>query len=59
MQKVKETYHLPDDVWIRKTLMVRSILFGSVFLFDSGEFTYSEQSLEDIRYIINREFEVH
>lgn len=59
MRNVKETYHLSDDVWRRKTLMVRSILFGSVFMFDSGEFSYSEQSLEDIRYIINREFEVH
>lgn len=59
MYRVKETYHLPDDVWRRKTLMVRSILFGSVFMFDSGEFEYNEQALADIRYIINREFEVH
>ena len=58
MAKVKETYGLPDDVWRRKTLMVRSLLFGAVFMFDSGEFTYSEQALEDIRYIIDREFQV-
>ena len=38
--------------------MVRALLFGSVFMFDSGEFKYTEDSLEDIRYIINREFEV-
>lgn len=59
MKTVKETYHLADDVWRRKTLMIRSILFGSVFLFDSGEFTYSPEILDDIRYVINREFEVH
>lgn len=59
MMKVKETYHLADDVWRRKTLMIRSILFGSVFLFDGGEFMYTQDTLEDIRYVINREFEVH
>lgn len=58
MLRVKETYGLPDDVWARKKLMVRSLLFGAVFMFDSGEFRYSETSLEHIRYIIDREFTV-
>ena len=58
MARVKETYGLSEEVWNRKALMVRSLLFGAVFLFDSGEFTYSEQALEDLRYVINREFEV-
>lgn len=58
MARVKEHYGLSDAVWHRKALMVRSLLFGCVFMFDSGEFAYSEQSLEDIRYVINREFEV-
>ncbi len=58
MQRVKETYNLSDEVWHRKALMVRSLLFGAVFMFDSGEFRYSEQSLEDIRYVIDREFTV-
>ena len=58
MGKIKEAYGLTDEVWRRKALMVRSLLFGSVFMFDSGEFTYTPEALEDIRYIINREFEV-
>lgn len=58
MARIKETYGLSDEVWRRKTLMVRSLLFGSVFMFDSGEFTYSEESLEDLRYVIDREFQV-
>lgn len=58
MIKVKEKYNLSDEVWHRKSLMVRSLLFGSVFMFDSGEFKYSEQSLEDIRFIIDREFTI-
>lgn len=59
MQRVKETYHLSDEKWERKALMVRSLLFGSVFMFDSGEFEYNEKALENLRYIIDREFTVH
>ena len=58
MQRVKETYHLSDEKWERKCLMVRSLLFGSVFMFDSGEFVYNEKTLAHLRYIIDREFTV-
>ena len=58
MHNIQKAYDLSEEVWRRKALTVRSILFGSVFMFDSGEFKYSEETLEDIRYIINREFEV-
>ena len=58
MARIKEVYGLSDDVWARKALMVRSLLFGAVFMFDSGEFTYNETSLEHIRYLVNREFEI-
>lgn len=58
MLAIKEKYNLSDEVWHRKSLMVRSLLFGSVFMFDSGEFKYSEQSLEDIRFIVDREFTI-
>lgn len=58
MLRVKESYGLDDDTWARKALMVRSLLFGAVFMFDSGEFRYTPQSLEHIRYIIDREFTV-
>ena len=59
LTNVKKIYGLSDEVWERKALMVRSLLFGAVFMFDSGEFTYNETALENIRYVINREFEVH
>ena len=59
MKNVKEAYRLSDEKWERKALMVRSLLFGSVFMFDSGEFEYSERTLEYLRYIIDREFTVH
>lgn len=59
MMRVKDTYGLSDDVWARKVLMVRSLLFGAVFMFDCGEFRYSETTLNHLRYIIDREFTVH
>ena len=58
MKRVKETYGLSDEVWERKALMVRSLLFGSVFMFDSGEFAYNETALENLRYVIDREFTI-
>ena len=59
MNTIKITYGLSDERWKCKALLVRSLLFGSVFLFDSGEFAYNEQALQNLRYLINREFEVH
>lgn len=47
-----------DDVWQRKLLACRSLIFGSVFLLDAGEFEYNETTMEHIRYTLNREFEI-
>lgn len=58
MMQIKEKYNLSDEVWHRKALMVRSLLFGAVFMFDSGEFQFSEQSLNDLRFTIDREFTI-
>lgn len=58
MVSIKEVYGLSDELWTRKALLVRSLLFGAVFMFDSGEFTYNETALENIRYLVNREFEI-
>ena len=58
MEQIRVHYGLSDEVWRRKCLMFRSILFGSVFMFDSGEFTYSEETLNDLRFVLNREFEI-
>ena len=48
-----------DEATIRrKRLLVRSLLFGSVFLFDAGEIEYGAEALENIRRSINREFDL-
>ena len=46
------------EVWDRKLMVCRSLIFGTVFLFDAGEFEYNETNMEYIRYTLNREFEV-
>ena len=58
MASVREAYNLSDELWERKALAVRSLLFGSVFLFDCGEFTYNERTLEHIHFLINQTFEI-
>ncbi len=58
MMRVKEAYGLTDDFWARKSLMFRSLLFGSVFMFDSGEFKYSETTMNHLRYVFEREFTI-
>jgi len=49
---------LPVDVWKRKLMIVRALIFGAVFLFDAGEFEYNDITMEYLRFTINREFEI-
>ena len=47
------------EVWERKLMTVRSLVFGAVMLFDAGEFEYSEETMEYLRYAIDREFDIN
>ncbi|MBQ8830533.1 MAG: TetR/AcrR family transcriptional regulator [Oscillospiraceae bacterium] len=49
---------LPDDVWKRKLMVCRSLIFGMVFLMDAGEYEYNDTAIENLRFTLNREFEV-
>lgn len=42
----------------RKLQLVRSILFGTVFLIDTGEIEYNETVLENVRMAVEREFDL-
>lgn len=55
---LQEASGYTEDIWQRKVLACRSLIFGSVFLFDAGEFAYNETTMEHIRFTLNREFEV-
>lgn len=47
-----------QEVWERKLMTVRALIFGVLVLFDAGEFEYNDQTMEYLRYTINREFEI-
>ena len=47
-----------EDKRKRKLHIVRAILFGTVFLIDSGELEYSETVLENVRTAVGREFDL-
>ncbi|MBE6950382.1 MAG: TetR/AcrR family transcriptional regulator [Ruminococcaceae bacterium] len=42
----------------RKLHIVRAILFGTVFLMDTGELAYDETVLENVRTAVDREFDL-
>lgn len=42
----------------RKLHLVRAMLFGTVFMYDTGELEYNETTLANLRYDINREFDL-
>lgn len=42
----------------RKVYVVRSLIFGAVILMDNGEMAYNQETLEFIRFSINREFDL-
>ena len=43
----------------RKLHLVRAMIFGTVFMFDTGELKYDEQTMEHLRFCIDREFDLN
>ena len=46
------------EIWERKLMMARALIFGMIFLYDAGEFEYNERTLEHLRFTLNREFDI-
>lgn len=42
----------------RKLHLVRAFIFGTVFLFDTGELEYCDEAMENVRYNLEREFDL-
>jgi len=49
-------FDLPTQ--LRKLYTVRSMLFGSIFMFDTGELEYNEETMKMIEFCIDREFDL-
>ena len=49
---------MPEEVRRRKTFIVRAVIYSAAMFFDNGELEYSEKSMETVRALLVREFEL-
>ncbi|HHU22057.1 MAG TPA: TetR/AcrR family transcriptional regulator [Clostridiales bacterium] len=49
---------MPEDVRRRKTFIIRSIVYGAALFFDNGEMEYTEENMDMVASMIEREFEL-
>lgn len=49
--------HMPDDVRRRKTFLVRSIIYGAALFFDNGEMEYTQENMDMIAALLERELD--
>lgn len=49
---------MPENVMKRKIYIVRSLIYGAALMVDNGELKYSDELLAQVRWAINREFEL-
>lgn len=49
---------MPEQTKRLKTYVVRSLIFGAAFMFDSGELEYNEENMSLVAYAIEREFDL-
>ncbi len=49
---------MPPEVELRKTFLVRSMIYGAALMFDNGEVPYTEENFEMVVETIDREFDL-
>ena len=49
---------MPDDVRLRKTFLVRSVIYGAALFFDTGELEYNEENMRMVAEMLDREFDL-
>ena len=42
----------------RKLFTVRALMFGAIFMFDTGELVYNDETMKMIEYTVDREFDM-
>ena len=57
-QEIYNTYHWSPEVFRRKLHITRSLLFGTMFMLDTGELEYNDETMANFRYAIDREFDL-
>ena len=46
------------ETFKRKFHLVRAMIFGTIFMMDTGELEYSEETMTNFRHLIDREFDL-
>ena len=46
------------EVFRRKFHLVRAMIFGTIFMMDTGELTYNQETMDNFRTCIDREFDL-
>lgn len=54
----REGVGMEGDVFYRKFMLIRAMLFGVIILFDNGELEYHQKAMDALRYNISREFDL-
>lgn len=49
---------MPPEVELRKTFLVRSLIYGAALMFDNGEVPYTEENFDMVVETIDREFDL-
>ena len=50
--------NMPDKVALRKTFVVRSLIYGAALMFDNGELDYTDENMQFVSDSIDREFDL-
>ena len=57
-QEIFASYGWTAEVFQRKLHIIRGLLFGTMFMLDTGELEYNHDTLANFRYAIDREFDL-
>lgn len=58
IERYCESICMPEEAAVRKTYVVRSLIYGAALMFDNGELAYNDTNIEFVRYSIDREFDL-
>ena len=58
IEKYCEEAGLDETQRLRKTYVIRSLIFGAALMFDTGEIAHTEQMMAIVRECIDREFDL-
>lgn len=58
VSKYCKEVNMPNDIRIRKTFIIRSIMYGAALMFDNGELEYNEKNMKMVANLIEREFDL-